>query len=723
MNPLKLIQCQPWLLVILFAINFNSLTAQNSLFYAGNSGNEAFYDIVQLSDGTILIAGSADDLNWLPPETNKVEINPGNIANSQGTNKYGFILQTDSTLENILSAVTISMGGVEDIRYIKTSNEPRKETGDIYISGNTRDMEQGGYFIGKLDNNFVNGLPTKFEWTYNTKCTDGDYPKLYHPWDVDSRGRVYFVRGDSHDWNWSAMYRLDPEGNLDVVENWRTHWKVEGGEFRGTPASSYAGEIDFSGIVFKRDSRCNLRSWTQEDYNLILSDGNGGTKKGKWPLDVLFDAPCDPDGEAPTNGPGYTGYRPGSSFTFGPSSVCVDRRNDDLYVGFNAKSILPGGNPDFEPAVMKMDQNGQLLWWSRLYHEVRNDDTKHNSSPDQYIDGLAIDYSSGVPNSSIVVNARCHGNNVENFWEGNTINSNPSLSGFQNQFTGSSGNIHISWLGKLNTEDGELQHSTYVAEMGQNTTGIGAPHPDPSINGWPNPNSGWINLNTTRLVRNSIKVTADGSVIVLGVARRPMTTSNAYFNMPNPYYNGYSAWSSFVRQYNSNFSLPQYSSIVRGTWDTLTAQPPLNVELYNSFKTKKGIIVVGKHLGMENDVPVINVPSWGKEVFEAESALVGYFEAPEIYNEEDSPVIRTVRTNEVISENRNPIIYPNPTTGPLRIETEAPIQTIKIYNLYGQLVKEENSDKVDLSNLPKALYFVKIEYDQERFHLLRALKK
>ena len=48
------------------------------------------------------------------------------------------------------------------------------------------------------------------------------------------------------------------------------------------------------------------------------------------------------------------------------------------------------------------------------------------------------------------------------------------------------------------------------------------------LNGWPDPNSGWIELNTTRLARNSLKVSADGSVIILGVGRRPMTTSNAY---------------------------------------------------------------------------------------------------------------------------------------------------------------------------------------------------
>lgn len=43
-----------------------NMAAQSRLFYADNAGSESFKDIVQLSDGTILIAGTADDLNWIP---------------------------------------------------------------------------------------------------------------------------------------------------------------------------------------------------------------------------------------------------------------------------------------------------------------------------------------------------------------------------------------------------------------------------------------------------------------------------------------------------------------------------------------------------------------------------------------------------------------------------------------------------------------------------------
>ena len=47
-----------------------------------------------------------------------------------------------------------------------------------------------------------------------------------------------FIRGDSHI---GIGLQCKNQGSLDVVENWRTHWKVGGGEFRGTPASNPNG--------------------------------------------------------------------------------------------------------------------------------------------------------------------------------------------------------------------------------------------------------------------------------------------------------------------------------------------------------------------------------------------------------------------------------------------------------------------------------------------------
>jgi len=53
------------LVLIVLVLVFVDTKAQNVLMYAGNSGKEVFYDVVQLSDGTFLIAGRADNLDWI----------------------------------------------------------------------------------------------------------------------------------------------------------------------------------------------------------------------------------------------------------------------------------------------------------------------------------------------------------------------------------------------------------------------------------------------------------------------------------------------------------------------------------------------------------------------------------------------------------------------------------------------------------------------------------
>jgi hypothetical protein len=40
--------------------------SSDRVFYAGNAGRERFHDVYQLSDGTVLVAGVADNLNWVP---------------------------------------------------------------------------------------------------------------------------------------------------------------------------------------------------------------------------------------------------------------------------------------------------------------------------------------------------------------------------------------------------------------------------------------------------------------------------------------------------------------------------------------------------------------------------------------------------------------------------------------------------------------------------------
>lgn len=661
----------------------------NLLTYAGNAGNERFNDVMQLSDGRVLVVGVADDLAWVPVGVAQNTLSVSGIANGQGTGRIPFILVLDSTAQILLAVHPLPAGSAEDLRFIKSTNAPGEPTGDLYVSGNTEDASNGGYFIGKLDNNFVNGDPGGFAWVMNVKCAAGGYPKQHQPWDVGGDGKVVYAYGDSHAYNWSAIYRQQADGGDDVVPHWRIHWPTGGGEFYGQaedyPNGGVSG-IAYSGIVFKRDgNRCDLRSPSQADYDTWLPDGNGGTKKGRWPLDVLYDSPCIPGGGNTTNGPGYTGYSPAATFTYGPSAICVDRRTNAMYIGFNAQSALPGGNPDFEPAVMAMSPDGDLLWWSRLYHEVDPQGDTLLSTPDQYVDALAIDYSQPPGAGLLTVAARAHGNNVENLWEGDQVAANPGAQGFQNRFTGSSGNIHLSWLGKLTLADGVLMHSTYVGELAEGATGLGSPHSNPLLTGWPDPNTGWPTLNTTYTGKNRLKVTADGSVLMLGVGRRTITTSNAHQQMVKPGNGGASCWNEFVRVYTPDLGDLRYSSLVVGQWDTLTQAGGDNVRLYGSFKTSSGVLVVGMHTGAGAQIPVANVPAWGSSTHAAESAVLAYFLASELVNPDDDPTDISTAVTGINALPPGLAVYPNPARDRITVVLPTSVNgTLDVLDLSGR---------------------------------------
>jgi hypothetical protein len=53
-------------------------------------------------------------------------------------------------------------------------------------------------------------------------------------------------------------------------------------------------------------------------------------------------------------------------------------------------------------------------------------------------------------------------------------------------------------------------------------------------------------------------------------------------------------------------------------------------------------------------------------------------------------------------------IYPNPAQDFLFIETQQPIETVKIYNLQGQLIKEISESTIDVSQLNSGMYFVQV---------------
>lgn len=579
-----------------------------------------FNRVVRLSDGTFLVTGQTSDLDWIAAEVPRIELSADGLDSASAGN-IGFILHLSADLQVPLHVAHFPAGTVRDVTRIRTTEVPGQKTGDMFVSGrrDTADPTADGYYIGKLDGNFVDAAPTGFLWIRDIAAPknqasgytgDSSY-KHKQPWDVGGDGKVVYGTGCEYDYKWAAIERFDGDGAREKVPGW--------------PGQEWP---DYSAIVMKAGRKGSLRSKTQAEFDALLPDGNGrADRKGTYPDDYYFSGPCPDVGDC-AGAPGYTGYKPGDRPTQRVGDIVIDRRDNAMYFGYSTQSVLPDDNPDFEPAVVATHADGHLLWWSRLYHERIEKDGGYyqNSTPDQYVDDLDIDYGS----DRLVVLARAHGNNVINYWAGNKIAAEPDASGFQNSFTGSNGNIHISWLGKLALADGALHASTYVAEYVNGDTNYGEPFASPHLAGWPNPNSGWPDVNTTRCSNSEITVGPGGRVHVPCAGRRTITTRGAYQEMLLPG-EGSSTWNAFARVYTPELDDLVYSTLLVGTWDPVDGAGGGNTELFSIAPVGElGFVTVGFHgadngVAKGNKVPTAAIPPWGKDSPTGESALLGFF--------------------------------------------------------------------------------------------------
>jgi hypothetical protein len=699
---------------ILFTVLlFSTVTkSQNIVNYAGGSAKERFYSVLMLSNKTLLVSGMAQDLNWVPSGVKKVELKIDSIRSASAGNT-GFIMQLSADMKTILTILYFPTSTVRDIYKIQTTTIQGRVTGDIYISGN-RDVsvaKDDGYFIAKLNDNFVNAIPSGLAWSYNVPAT-GDH-KSIQPWDVGSDGKVVFATGTPFNPNWASIERLTSAGKRDIVPNWPAHWSKTNKEYDST-AVSYTNATDplvYSAIVMKVGRNGSLRSKTLADYSAIIDDGNGSTKKGKYPDDYYFSGPCHSKACAP--GPGYTGYKPSGNPTQRVGAITIDREPNDIYYGYSTQSVLPSGLPDFEPAVVAMDKNGVMKWWSRLYKE-----TVDNSTPDQYVDALAFDHISRM----LIVLGRCHGNNTDNLWSGNTIAANPKASGFQNQFTGNTGNIHISWLGKFRASDGALYNSTYVAEFPEGANNYGPALTNPNLDKWPNPNAGWPNVNTTKCA-NTIAIGRDGTVTILATGRRTMTTKNAFQKMPIPGSSAKGTWNYFVRTYASDLSRPLYSSLITGKWDTLSGAGGSNIELFGVCRTDSGVVAVGYHtadvtsgVAAGNPMPTTNIPLWGNAAPVSEQAVFAKLIS------DSTSIVTGIESNKETGT-LGFILFPNPAKEQVTVQYtlfKTSVIRISVYDILGKEIKEmvnetqpagEQRSSIGVSKLGNGVYFVILNID------------
>jgi hypothetical protein len=654
---------------IFYLIFSQQAFAQNLVTYAGNSGKERFNDVIELSNGKVLVAAEADNLAWVPGGTPittlTVNLAPGISSINSADSRVAFLMLLNSTQSTIEQIVRFPAGTVASVNRIRTTNQIGSATADMYISGmrTTTSNAEDGYYIARLNNNFLGGVPTACSWYFpvsaKNKGAGASAYKTIQPWDCGNDGSVVFGTGLEYDWDWAAIQKLDPSGNLTTVENWPYHTDTVGinTEQNYKAASAYVpGSATYSSIVLKTYRSGSLRSSVNgtafwNGYNFNGLDENNNARKGKFPDD--FFAP-EAEGATPGDGRAYGRLTQGTSYNTSPvgyrtsfkstrptgrlGGIVIDRRDNHMYFGYSTQSAfwsvtkVNGSNwvPDFEPVVVAMNNTGGLKWWARLYNQ------RDISLPDQYIDAIDIDYAA----DQLVVLARQHGFSGNMFWKGNQLFFNGGASGFKNSNSGVNTieTGHYTWIGKydlIRTPVGpipvqpKLIHATFMAEYSDNPTGLGSRSNDPKLDNWFLPNSGFPDLNTTK-GQTRMNVSRNGSVAIVATGRRTITTADAHQKMPKPGTGSVSSWNQFIRVYRPDLSSPVYSSLLTGAWDTLSGIGGSNTEIFTAFPFSNGVYVAGYHqidpasgTARPNNIPTSNVPTWGNAAPNSESAIFG----------------------------------------------------------------------------------------------------
>jgi hypothetical protein len=653
------------MLVALFLSTFASQAQNNVVSFLGDTSTR-FNTIFKLSDGTFLAGGETRSLAWVPAGVPVVTLNMPDTTNSRSP-RIAFIAHITGDMQTLARIVRFPANTVRDVFRIKTNTPTGQPTGDIYISGNRENefnaFNNGGYYIAKLNGNFLNGNnPTGLVYLFdvNARGIQSNSPlmtetvssfRTIQPWDVQSDGKIVYGTGHQYSASWAAIYRRRANGKSDdTLSSWPNHWvrissrnpNVNGRniEYRNynmrvgdsilyttnnPPGFSQNVMIDsalYSGIVLKVNrGGSNWRSYNATDFQTLLTDENGNPGRvGRYPEDFMYSAPCL-TGNCPNLGPNPitnygTNYGNNDNATHRVGGIVVDKRTNDMFVGYatlcrHPSSIQPGEG-DIEPIVVGMSVSGEIKWWNRLHKE----DPVRGSNALQEIEGLDVDYL----HNQLVVLGVATDTSVNNFWKGNEITSNPAANGVQNKFTGTNANIRYAWIGKMNLNNGQMRHATYMGEYANNMGLTGDAYQSARMDGWPSYNSGSPNLART-IVRN-IVVAETGEVMVIGEAERVLTTRDAFQKMPKQD-QGLAPRTSFIRVYAPNLDSIQYSTAVTGIWDRTLGRASSNLMVRTATFSDNDVAFVGQHSRADGNMPTTNIPAFGDTTFQNSRGIIG----------------------------------------------------------------------------------------------------
>ncbi|MBL1221811.1 T9SS type A sorting domain-containing protein [Chryseobacterium sp. L7] len=80
-------------------------------------------------------------------------------------------------------------------------------------------------------------------------------------------------------------------------------------------------------------------------------------------------------------------------------------------------------------------------------------------------------------------------------------------------------------------------------------------------------------------------------------------------------------------------------------------------------------------------------------------------------------------TNEVSSKAKTTNFYPNPTKGEINIKTDKKVKVISVMDMSGKTVAKTESEKADISALPKGTYIIKAEFNDNTSAVEKIVKQ
>lgn len=253
----------------------------------------------------------------------------------------------------------------------------------------------------------------------------GPNQKIVEDIAVDSKGRVVFAGGTRGRGQSSYIIRINADGS--------------GSSFPGQPEGrQWSIDFDVRGGQFLEEDQVGAF------YKLAETGPDG----------------YDYDGDGPWGPTTFSvfGIRQGGSLVLLP--------NDDIVAAgtlqYNFKVKGKRSFPAFDTIVARWNPDGKLIWSTNLYQEG---DGVH--TPDQKDKDLVYNPANG----DLYVLVGQHGSNIYRF---------------KGKLVGDTGNLFISWIGRVNPENGDLKEGWYwmnSRNSGYNDNGVPQSPPHPRLAG------------------------------------------------------------------------------------------------------------------------------------------------------------------------------------------------------------------------------------------------